>query len=81
MKGDLGWGGGRSCVEVGGASSHKVCFLCSSPRPQLVFASICRSFWECGLVALDDITVTLGDCKITAGNHGLGSHGKVRGTL
>lgn len=37
-------------------------------RTKLVFASICRSFWECGLVALDDITVTLGDCKITAGS-------------
>lgn len=36
---------------------------------QLVFASICRSFWECGLVALDDITVTHGDCRITAGKH------------
>lgn len=34
---------------------------------QLVFASICRNFWECGLVAIDDITVSLGDCQITAG--------------
>lgn len=39
-----------------------------APPPQLVFASICRSFWECSLVALDDITVTHGDCQITAGN-------------
>ncbi|XP_056888182.1 MAM domain-containing protein 2a isoform X2 [Takifugu flavidus] len=35
---------------------------------KLVFASICRNFWECGLVAIDDITVSLGDCQITAGS-------------
>lgn len=34
---------------------------------QLVFASICRSFWECGLVAIDDISISHGDCQITAG--------------
>ncbi|XP_036454876.1 MAM domain-containing protein 2a isoform X1 [Colossoma macropomum] len=32
-----------------------------------VFVSICRNLWDCGLVALDDITVTLGDCRVTAG--------------
>lgn len=32
-----------------------------------MFASICRNFWECGLVAIDDITVSLGDCQVTAG--------------
>ncbi|KAF4074472.1 hypothetical protein AMELA_G00239680 [Ameiurus melas] len=38
------------------------------PMPtKIVFVSICRSFWDCGLVALDDIKVTLGDCSITAG--------------
>uniref|UniRef100_A0A3Q3WVL5 MAM domain-containing protein n=1 Tax=Mola mola TaxID=94237 RepID=A0A3Q3WVL5_MOLML len=35
---------------------------------KVVFASICRNFWECGLVAIDDITVSLGDCQITAGS-------------
>lgn len=34
---------------------------------QVVFVSICKNFWECGLVAIDDITVSLGDCQITAG--------------
>lgn len=41
-------------------------FVSSAPL-QLVFASICRNFWECGLVAIDDISVSLGDCQITAG--------------
>ncbi|XP_008282564.1 MAM domain-containing protein 2a [Stegastes partitus] len=34
---------------------------------KVVFVSICKNFWECGLVAIDDITVSLGDCQITAG--------------
>ncbi|XP_062273054.1 MAM domain-containing protein 2a [Scomber scombrus] len=34
---------------------------------KIVFVSICKNFWECGLVAIDDITVSLGDCRITAG--------------
>uniref|UniRef100_A0A4W4FRJ6 MAM domain-containing protein n=2 Tax=Electrophorus electricus TaxID=8005 RepID=A0A4W4FRJ6_ELEEL len=34
---------------------------------KIVFVSICRNFWDCGIVALDDVTVTLGDCRITAG--------------
>ncbi|XP_030581455.1 MAM domain-containing protein 2a isoform X2 [Archocentrus centrarchus] len=34
---------------------------------KVVFASICKNFWECGLVAIDDITVSLGDCQISAG--------------
>uniref|UniRef100_A0A8C4RKU4 MAM domain containing 2a n=1 Tax=Erpetoichthys calabaricus TaxID=27687 RepID=A0A8C4RKU4_ERPCA len=38
------------------------------PMPtKVVFVSICRNFWDCGLVALDDISVTHGDCHITAG--------------
>lgn len=47
---------------------------------QLVFASICRNFWECGLVAIDDITVRLGDCRITAGKPGslIASSGDMR---
>lgn len=35
---------------------------------QVVFASICTNFWECGLVAIDDITVSMGDCQIKAGH-------------
>uniref|UniRef100_A0A8C7CVS6 MAM domain containing 2a n=1 Tax=Oncorhynchus kisutch TaxID=8019 RepID=A0A8C7CVS6_ONCKI len=34
---------------------------------KVVFVSICKNFWDCGQVALDDITVTIGDCRITAG--------------
>lgn len=36
---------------------------------QVVFVSTCRSFWDCGSVALDDISVSLGDCELTAGNN------------
>ncbi|KAG7476281.1 hypothetical protein MATL_G00081220 [Megalops atlanticus] len=39
-------------------------------KPQAVkvlFLSICESVWDCGSVALDDITVTLGDCSLSAG--------------
>lgn len=25
--------------------------------------SLCKSFWDCGLVALDDITIQLGNCR------------------
>lgn len=35
---------------------------------QVTFVSVCRSFWDCGSVALDDVTVSLGDCEQTAGN-------------
>ncbi|CAJ1070841.1 MAM domain-containing protein 2-like isoform X1 [Xyrichtys novacula] len=34
---------------------------------KVVFVSTCRSFWDCGSVALDDISVSLGDCELTAG--------------
>ncbi|KAI1900054.1 hypothetical protein AGOR_G00046060 [Albula goreensis] len=38
------------------------------PMPtKVVFVSICKNFWDCGLVALDDITVNLGDCRVTEG--------------
>nr|XP_023658947.1 MAM domain-containing protein 2 [Paramormyrops kingsleyae] len=38
------------------------------PMPtKVVFVSICKNFWDCGLVALDDITVDLGDCRAIAG--------------
>ncbi|XP_055974754.1 MAM domain-containing protein 2, partial [Sorex fumeus] len=33
------------------------------PMPtQVVFMSLCKSLWDCGLVALDDITVEIGSC-------------------
>lgn len=35
---------------------------------QVVFVSTCRSFWDCGSVALDDISMSLGDCELVAGN-------------
>lgn len=38
---------------------------------QIVFVSICTNLWECGLVAIDDITVNLGDCQITTGKKAL----------
>ncbi|XP_047426075.1 MAM domain-containing protein 2-like [Mugil cephalus] len=39
-----------------------------TPRPaKVVFVSTCRSFWDCGSVALDDISVSLGDCELTPG--------------
>lgn len=41
--------------------------LCSFVS-KVVFVSICKNFWDCGLVAIDDITVSVGDCQITAGN-------------
>ncbi|KAJ7335529.1 hypothetical protein JRQ81_013470 [Phrynocephalus forsythii] len=35
------------------------------PMPcKVVFVSWCRSFWDCGLVALDDVSVTLGNCQV-----------------
>ncbi|XP_019410739.1 PREDICTED: MAM domain-containing protein 2 isoform X1 [Crocodylus porosus] len=34
------------------------------PMPcKVVFVSWCKSFWDCGLVALDDISVSLGSCQ------------------
>lgn len=30
---------------------------------QVVFVSWCKSFWDCGLVALDDVSVSLGSCR------------------
>lgn len=34
---------------------------------QLVFISSCRDIWDCSSVALDDISLTLGDCGLAAG--------------
>lgn len=34
------------------------------PMPcKVVFVSWCKSFWDCGLVALDDVSVSLGSCR------------------
>ncbi|XP_023253312.1 MAM domain-containing protein 2 isoform X1 [Seriola lalandi dorsalis] len=35
---------------------------------KVVFVSICKNLWECGLIAIDDITVNVGDCQITSGS-------------
>ncbi|KAM4634399.1 MAM domain-containing protein 2-like [Polymixia lowei] len=43
-----------------------ITFQTSHPA-KLVFVSTCRSFWDCGSVALDDIRLSLGDCELTAG--------------
>ncbi|XP_032395926.1 MAM domain-containing protein 2 [Etheostoma spectabile] len=43
-----------------------ITFQTSQPA-KVVFVSTCRSFWDCGSVALDDISVSLGDCELTAG--------------
>ncbi|XP_029959960.1 MAM domain-containing protein 2a [Salarias fasciatus] len=33
---------------------------------KVVFVTICRDFWECGLIAIDDVSVSLGDCQMSA---------------
>ncbi|XP_030623760.1 MAM domain-containing protein 2 [Chanos chanos] len=35
---------------------------------KVVFVSTCKSFWNCGSVALDDISMSLGDCGPTEGS-------------
>ncbi|XP_034458883.1 MAM domain-containing protein 2-like isoform X2 [Hippoglossus hippoglossus] len=42
-----------------------VTFHTSQPA-KVVFVSTCRSFWDCGSVALDDMSVKLGDCELPA---------------
>lgn len=38
---------------------------------QVVFVSSCNSVWDCGSVALDDISLSQGDCELTEGReHG-----------
>ncbi|KAM4533199.1 MAM domain-containing protein 2 [Fundulus diaphanus] len=37
----------------------------TSQAAKMVFVSTCRSFWDCGSVALDDISLNLGDCELT----------------
>ncbi|KAM9820217.1 MAM domain-containing protein 2-like [Neosynchiropus ocellatus] len=41
-----------------------VTFQTAQPS-KVVFVSNCRSLWDCGSVALDDISVGLGDCDLT----------------
>uniref|UniRef100_A0A3Q2FRF9 MAM domain containing 2 n=1 Tax=Cyprinodon variegatus TaxID=28743 RepID=A0A3Q2FRF9_CYPVA len=43
-----------------------VTFQTSQPA-KMAFVTTCRSFWDCGSVALDDISLNLGDCELTAG--------------
>ncbi|XP_059214570.1 MAM domain-containing protein 2-like [Centropristis striata] len=47
--------------------STDVTFQTAAPA-KVVFVSTCRSFWDCGSVALDDISLSLGDCELTAGS-------------
>ncbi|MCJ8742871.1 hypothetical protein PDJAM_G00087230 [Pangasius djambal] len=35
---------------------------------QVMFASMCKSFWNCGSAALDDISLRLGDCELPIGS-------------
>ncbi|XP_036451600.1 MAM domain-containing protein 2 [Colossoma macropomum] len=41
---------------------------------QLVFISTCKSFWTCGSVGLDDISISLGDCELPLGPLPVPSH-------
>ncbi|XP_072228472.1 MAM domain-containing protein 2-like [Leuresthes tenuis] len=44
-----------------------VTFQPSQPA-KVAFVSTCRSFWDCGSVALDDISLSFGDCELSAGS-------------
>ncbi|KAJ3605003.1 hypothetical protein NHX12_027054 [Muraenolepis orangiensis] len=46
--------------------ANDITFQTSQPS-KLLLVSVCRSFWDCGSVALDDITLSLGDCELKAG--------------
>ncbi|KAK3550475.1 hypothetical protein QTP86_029429, partial [Hemibagrus guttatus] len=41
---------------------------------QLMFASTCKSFWNCGSAALDDISLCPGDCELPSGSSSVPSH-------
>ncbi|XP_063769965.1 MAM domain-containing protein 2 isoform X2 [Pseudophryne corroboree] len=37
----------------------------NKPMPcKVVFVSWCKSFWDCGLAALDDVSVSIGNCHV-----------------
>lgn len=65
--------GGKEKIWTQGEKSRgiwiaaDVTFQTSQPA-KVVFVSTCRSFWDCGSVALDDISFTFGDCELTAGS-------------
>lgn len=43
-----------------------VSFTTSGPS-KVQFVSVCRSLWDCGSVALDDISLVLGHCELSTG--------------
>lgn len=43
-----------------------VSFTTSIPA-KVLFVSVCRSLWDCGSVALDDISLVLGHCELSTG--------------
>uniref|UniRef100_A0A672ZNM9 MAM domain containing 2a n=1 Tax=Sphaeramia orbicularis TaxID=375764 RepID=A0A672ZNM9_9TELE len=58
-----------SLVDTSKGVWHEVEITYMKPMTsKVVFVSICKNFWECGLVAIDDITVNLGDCQMTSGS-------------
>ncbi|XP_008274608.1 MAM domain-containing protein 2-like [Stegastes partitus] len=65
--------GGKERIWTQGEKSRgiwiaaDVTFQTTQPA-KVVFVSTCRSFWDCGSVALDDISLSFGDCELTAGS-------------
>ncbi|XP_019744349.1 MAM domain-containing protein 2 [Hippocampus comes] len=65
-------GGGQEKIWTSGEKSRgiwiaaDVTFQTSQPA-KVVFVSTCRSLLDCGSVALDDITMSLGDCELATG--------------
>lgn len=56
-----------SLADTSRSAWHRVDLTYTKPmRSKVVFVSLCRTFWECGSVALDDISVSIGDCQVTA---------------
>lgn len=55
-----------SLADASRATWHRVELTYRKPMvSKVVFVSLCRSFWECGAVALDDIAVSVGDCQLS----------------
>uniref|UniRef100_A0A8C6SB82 MAM domain-containing protein n=1 Tax=Neogobius melanostomus TaxID=47308 RepID=A0A8C6SB82_9GOBI len=50
-----------------------VSFTTSGPS-KVVFVSVCRSLWDCGSVALDDISLALGHCELSTGALTVSAH-------